>query len=135
MAFEEGAAQAIFGPIKLLSYKGTCSIRLKQPESAQDSLRTHLTLIDLMHLHHKSITLVDLGMTYVQQADIREAYQCASQALSLIKQTGSRRVLQRVLHLRHELNPWKHAMAVKQLDEQLASLLNSERFHVMHERK
>lgn len=132
MAFEEGAAQALFSPIKLLSYKGTCSIRLKQPEAAQDSLRAHLTLIDSMHVHHKSITLVDLGMTYVQQTDVREACQYASQALSLIEHTESGRVLQRMLHLRQGLDPWKHTMAVKQLDEQFASLLSSERFHVRY---
>lgn len=133
MAFEEGAAQAIFGPVKLLSYKGTCSIRLKQPEVAQNSLRAHLTLIDSMHVHYKSITFVDLGMTYMQQADIREACRCASQALSLIKQTESGRVLQRMFHLRQELDPWKHTLAVKQLDEQLASVVSSERFHARHE--
>ena len=135
MCFEEDAARAIFSPFYLLSYKGICSIRLKQPEAAQESLRASLDQGEPTHLQHRSIALVDLGMTYVQQADIREACQYASQALSLVGQTGSGRVLQRVFTLRRELEPWKHTMFVKQLDEQLASLLNSERFRVMHEQK
>jgi tetratricopeptide (TPR) repeat protein len=135
ISFEEGAARAIFSPFRLLSYKGTCAIRLKHPEAAQESLRASLNQVDPTYLQHRSIALVDLGMTYVQQADIREACQYASQALSLVGQTGSGRVLQRAFTLRRELDPWKHTMFVKQLDEELTSLLNSERFRIIHEHK
>jgi tetratricopeptide (TPR) repeat protein len=135
ICFEEDAARAIFSPFYLLSYKGICSIRLKQPEAAQENLRASLNQVDPTYLQHRSIALVDLGMTYVQQVDIRQACQYASQALSLVGQTGSGRVLQRAFTFRRELDPWKHTIFVKQLDEQLTSLLDSERFRIMHEHK
>jgi DNA-binding SARP family transcriptional activator len=128
LAFEENTAHALFGPLKLLAFQGTCFIRLRQLEEAQTVLHTHLDSLAATHLHHQSITLVDLGMTHALQADTKESCHCASRALSLVAQTGSGRVLQRAVHLRRELDPWKNTPSVRQLDEHLASVLQAEAF-------
>lgn len=128
LAFEENTAHALFGPLKLLAFQGTCFIRLRQPEAAQAVLHTHLDSLSATHLHHQSITLVDLGMANALQGDMKEACHYASRALSLVAQTGSGRVLQRAVHLRRELDPWKNTPSVRQLDEHLASVLQAETF-------
>ena len=128
LAFEENTAHALFSPLKLLAFQGTCFIRLRQPEAAQAVLHTHLDSLGATHLHHQSITLVDLGMTHALQADMKEACHYASQALILVEQTGSGRVFQRAVHLRRELDPWKNTPYVRQLDEHIASVIQAETF-------
>lgn len=127
-AFAEDTAYALFSPLRMLSYKGTCYISLKRPLAAQTILRASLASLDSTHLHHKSIGLVDLGMTYVQQVEIKDACDHANQALNLIEQTRSGRVFQRVLKLRRELEPWKNMLYVNQLDEHIVSMLKSGTF-------
>jgi tetratricopeptide (TPR) repeat protein/transcriptional regulator with XRE-family HTH domain len=123
--FTEEAAYAIFNLSRMLSYKGTCYVRLKQPEAAQAILREVLASAGPAHLQQKSITLVDLGMTYVQQDEISEACKYAGQALNIVEQTGSVRVLQRIRNLRRELRSWESTSYVKDLDEQFAAVLSS----------
>jgi transcriptional regulator with XRE-family HTH domain len=77
---------ARFSKIVLLGYKGVCYARLHQPESAQKALRESIALMDDARLRnegirHKSITLVDLAMTFIQQREIEEAYRYTEQAI------------------------------------------------------
>lgn len=113
---------ARFSKIVLLGYKGVCFTRLHEPASAQKALQESIALMDHTRLRHKSITLVDLAMTHVQQGDIEEAYNCTDQALTIMAQTRSPRTFKRVLDLRLTLEPWKTEPTVRHLDEQIATL-------------
>jgi transcriptional regulator with XRE-family HTH domain len=116
---------ARFSTTVLLGYKGVCNVRLRQPEAARKVLLESIALMGETRLRHKSITFVDLAMTYVQQEEIGEAYRYAEQALAIIAQTRSPRTFERVLDLRRELEQWKAEQCVKNLDEQIAVLRSS----------
>lgn len=111
---------ARFSKTVFLGYEGVCYTRLHQPEAAQKALRESIALMDQTRLRHKSITLVDLAMTYVQQGEIEEAYRHAEQAIALMTQTRSPRTFDRVLDLRRALEQWKMEATVRRLDEQIA---------------
>lgn len=106
----------------LLGYKGACYTRLKQPTIAQAALHEDLASIDPARRIHHAIVLVDLARTYIQQGEIPEACRLAKEGLLIVVQLKSARVLQRLLDLRHELDPWKHTEDVKSLDGQLITL-------------
>jgi tetratricopeptide (TPR) repeat protein len=116
------SSYARFSYPTLLGYKGICYIRLKQLHVAEKVLCEALTIIEPDRIRHKSIILVDLARTYMQQGEIEEACQYASQALVIILQVKSARVFQRVLNFRHMLQPWQRTMVVKHLDEEIASV-------------
>jgi len=113
-----------FSRTALLGYKGICAIRLEEPDAAQDVLMDALTSMEPHRIRHKSIVLIDLATTYIQQGEIEEACRYASQALILITHTQSTRVFQRILTFRRQLEPWKMVIAVKHLDEQIATVLS-----------
>lgn len=112
-----------FSRTALLGYKGICSIRLQEPQTAQAILTDALLSMEPHRIRHKSIVLIDLATTYIQRGEIEEACRYASQALILITHTKSARVLQRILIFRRQLEPWKTVIVVKHLDEQIAAVL------------
>lgn len=112
---------ARFGRVVLLGYKGICYTRLHQPETARKFLQESIALMDHTRLRHKSITLVDLAMTHIQQHNIEEAYGYTEQAITIMLQTRSPRTFDRVLDLRHALEPWETETLVKHLDEQIVT--------------
>jgi len=113
---------ARFSRTVLLGYKGVCYVRLHQPEAAQRVLFESIASMGDTRLRHKSITLVDLAMTYIQLGEITEACREAEQALVIMAHTRSPRTFDRVLDLRDELEQWKTEQSVKNLDEQIATL-------------
>jgi transcriptional regulator with XRE-family HTH domain len=106
----------------LQGYKGICYIKLRQPLAAQRVLNSALAETDPQRIRHRSIMLIDLATTYIQCNEIEEACKYALQALVLLSQARSTRVLQRIADLRRLLEPWKTTRAVQRLDEQLAAL-------------
>ncbi len=127
-AFAEDVAYALHSPLKLLGFRGTCFLRLRQPQEAQSALNTYLASLDALEEsaqnHHRSITLADLALTYVQQASVKKACEYANQSLSYIEQTKSVRVFQRVLSVRRALEPWNHTPYVRELDGRMATVLS-----------
>jgi hypothetical protein len=113
---------ARFSNTVLLGYKGVCYTRLHRPEAARKALHESIASMDISRLRHKSITLVDLAMTFVQQKEIEEVYNYADQALAIMAQTRSPRTFHRVLDLRRSLEPWKTERIVKNLDEQITAV-------------
>ncbi|GCE27559.1 hypothetical protein KDA_30430 [Dictyobacter alpinus] len=116
-------AYAPFTQSHLLGYKGACYVRLRQPKKAQIFLNKRLSSMDEKRLHKKSITLVDLATTFAQLDEVETACTYAGQALTIIEQTGSARVFQRVLAHRHQLEQRKKTTHVKNLDAHIESIL------------
>jgi transcriptional regulator with XRE-family HTH domain len=106
----------------LQGYRGICYIKLRQPLAAQKVLNRALAESDPQRIRHRSILLTDLATTYIHCEEIEEACKYASQALTLLSQSRSTRVLERIAELRRLLEPWKTTAAVQHLDEQMAEL-------------
>jgi transcriptional regulator with XRE-family HTH domain len=121
-AFEGEAVDVHFTHSLLLGYKGACYTRLNQPEAAQAVLREDMISMDPARSIHNAIVLVDLARTYIQQGEIEETCKYASEALGIMIQLRSARVLQRILALRGELEPWKRTEYVRNLDQRIAAL-------------
>lgn len=102
----------------------TCYTRLNHPEAAQAVLREDMVSMDPARGIHNAIVLVDLARTYIQQGEIEETCKYASEALGIMIQLRSARVLQRLLALRGELEPWKRTEYVRNLDQRIAALLD-----------
>jgi transcriptional regulator with XRE-family HTH domain len=92
-------------------------------EKAQKALTNALILLDPTRIQRRPALLIDLADTYAQQRDVEGAYGYALQALSVIAQTKSHVVAKRLLTLREGLEPWKDSPYVKNLDQQMASLI------------
>ncbi|GLV59811.1 hypothetical protein KDH_66350 [Dictyobacter sp. S3.2.2.5] len=112
----------------LLGYKGACYVRLQQPRKAQRFLQERLASMDETRIHKKSITLVDLATTFVQMDEVEAACKHAEQALTILEQTRSARVFQRVLAYRHQLERRKDTTQVKNLDVRIENVLPSIQF-------
>ncbi|MGH2482135.1 MAG: hypothetical protein ACRDHW_20995, partial [Ktedonobacteraceae bacterium] len=120
LCFQPEITSAVFDLTMFFGYKGSCLLHLNQSEEAQRLLYDQLAVVkEWPLLHQQSITLTDLATSFAQQTAIRQAYEHATTALNYIEQTRSVRVFQRVLKLRHSLQPWANTTYVKSLDEQI----------------
>ncbi len=116
-----------FDRLQLAGYKGVCFLRLSHPENTQRaSLLTHaqrtlnqaLTETEPVLFRLRPTLLSDLAGICIQQGEISEACNHAIQALT-IDPVKSQMVVQRVMTLRSELEPWKSTQYVKNLDEHI----------------
>jgi hypothetical protein len=119
---------------RLAGYQGTCFRRLYHPEDvrthyflekAQKALTVALTLLDPTRVQRRPALLIDIAGTYAQGGDAEGACVHAIQSLSIMAQTKSHAVARRLFTLRQELEPWKDSRYVRDLDQQMASLIAS----------
>jgi len=106
-------------PSRLAGYEGACFVRLRRPERALPALQQAVTLLDPQAVRRQSTLLTDIGIAYAQQGHIEEACTFAKQALAITTHTRSLSVLERVRLVRRELEPWKEAEDVKDLEKHL----------------
>lgn len=120
-----------FDRLQLAGYKGVCLLRLSHPEntqraslltSAQRTLNQALTETEPVLYRLRPTLLSDLASTFIRQGEISEACHHAIQALT-IDPVKSQMIVQRVVTLRRELEPWKTTHYVKNLDEHIRPLL------------
>jgi hypothetical protein len=69
--------------------------------------------------------VTDLAGTYVKQGEIEEACGQAAQAATMTAQIKSKINVQRLITLRHQLEPWKDTQYVKNLDQHMRPLITS----------
>lgn len=110
-------APSVYGAAKLLGYEGTCYLRLKQPEQAQQVLVASQK--SSSHPHHQSLVNADFALALVQQGSPQEACIFITQALTSVQQTGSMRAFQRILSVRQALHPWDSLLEVRELNERI----------------
>ncbi len=67
--------------------------------------------------------LADLAGVYVQQKNIEQACEYAMRAIDIAAQIGSKVLLQRLLLLRNDLEPWEETCSVQDLDRAIGPLL------------
>jgi hypothetical protein len=95
--------------------------------NAQNALQDALGLLDPSMKRRQPTLLIDLAGTYVQQKNIEQACGCAIQAINIATQINSKVLLQRLLTLRSDLEPWKETCYVQDLDKCTEPLLLPER--------
>jgi hypothetical protein len=84
-----------------------------------------LDLLNPALMRRRPNLLADLAGTYVRQKNVEAACEYAIEAVTLASQIKSKVVLQRLVSLRHELDPWKYTEYVQNLDEQMTPLLKA----------
>ena len=110
------------GKLSLSYYEGTSLAALGEPHAAQPVLQRALRVQGEGHLKARSIVLLALAGTYVQQEDIDHACRLAAAALAIPPEQRIGPIAQRAAELRAQLAPWRTTTAVRGLDEQLAEL-------------
>ncbi len=113
----------------LIGFQGACYRRLYRPDDPQthgfleEARKALLTTLSLPTLtQRRPTTLADLADTYLLQGEVGEACNLASQAVAVIAELQSGRNLQRLLTLRHAMEPWKDTRDIQDLDRQLTAL-------------
>jgi tetratricopeptide (TPR) repeat protein len=109
-----------FGQARLISERGVALARLQRPEAAQQVLEAALGSLDAEVVKTRPRLLAALATAHVRQGNIDEACRLGVNALDLAARQQVVPNLQDVRRLRLDLEPWRHAQAVKELDEQLA---------------
>src|SRR5581483_131155 len=108
-----------FTRARLASYEGACYLRLNQPENALPMLEQALMLIDPTAIRRLSRLLAYLGETHIRLEHDRQAYECASQALDLTRQTQSLDILRHVQKLRDSFLIRGESSYTKELDRRI----------------
>lgn len=109
----------LFTDTKMKGYKAACYVRLQLPDKAQPLLLAALSRLSPGPTHRRSLLLSDLATTYLQQKQIEEACDAASQALTCAAQAKSSRSLRRLRDFQSGLREWKDVASVKQFNKYL----------------
>jgi tetratricopeptide (TPR) repeat protein len=109
-----------FDAAKIAGYRGACHLRLDQPADAQRALDA---AISAAHPGPKAraLLLADLADAYLRQHKLDASCQCISQAFDIGLNKRSEKILHRVRVLRRQLDRWKTARPVRELDTRLLS--------------
>ncbi len=113
-------------------YQGVCFRRLSHTDNmqrtlflgnAEEALKDALALLTPAMKQRQPTLITDLAGIYIELGKIEEGCECAIQAATMTMQIKSQTNAQRLFLVRRELEPWKDAQYVKDLDERLALLL------------
>jgi DNA-binding XRE family transcriptional regulator/tetratricopeptide (TPR) repeat protein len=118
---EENTCGMYFDLSRIPAYRGSCNLRLHQPDEALEALKEALEPLESSGALRRAV-LLDLAETSIQATAIEQACEYVTQALEIIVQTQAISSLQRVYTLRGHLAPWSTMRDVKDLDEQLRAL-------------
>ncbi|MBA9003074.1 hypothetical protein [Thermomonospora cellulosilytica] len=103
-------------------YWGTeseCALLRHRPNEALDATAASLGLIDPTNLHNYAVTLTFQSEAHIQQGNVSEACRILGDVARLTVVNTSRRIDQRLVVLRGQLDEWSNAKAVAELDETL----------------
>jgi tetratricopeptide (TPR) repeat protein len=109
-----------FDAAKIAGYRGACHLRLNQPADAQRALDAAISAARPGPKAH-ALLLSDLADAYLRQHKVDACCQCMSQAFDIGLNKRSEKILHRVRVLRRQLDRWKTARPVRELDAQLLS--------------
>jgi len=109
------------GRLNVAYYEGTSLVTLEQPQAARPSLSVALAVQGPKHLKARSIVLLALATTHVQQREVEEACALAGRALEIPSEQRIGPIEQRARDLMHALEPWHSDSAVVTLRDRLAT--------------
>lgn len=108
----------------LIGYKGACFLHLRQPEEARSMLLATLEQLAPGPTRRRSLILTDLALSYIQNQEIEEACNIATQALIITAQAKSLRSLQRLQNFQKMLRPWRNLACVRRLHNSMKIVEN-----------
>ena len=112
-----------FDEVRLAALAGTCYRQLGKSTAAERTLQESLERLDPSCTRRRSEALLELALVQLDKEDIDEACRFAGQSYEAAVEAGSVLGQRRVGAFRSRLDRWGDAEAVRNLDEQLASLL------------
>ncbi len=122
LAGQIGSGENTFGMYfdlsRIPAYRGSCNLRLRQPDEALEALKEALEPLEPSGALKRAI-LLDLAEASIHATAVEQACDYVTQALEIIVQTHATSSLQRVYGLRQQLAVWSTMQDVKDLDEQL----------------
>jgi tetratricopeptide (TPR) repeat protein/transcriptional regulator with XRE-family HTH domain len=118
-SLEEDLYATGFNLSRLAGYKGSCYLRLNQAEAALNALQQADALRTPFYIRRKAVILAHMGTAYAKMGEVKEAYDCACQSLTIIAQIGSLDTFQRVQALRAALPVGSEQALVTDLDQQM----------------
>ncbi len=108
---------------RLLAFKGTCALLLRQPQAARAALAEGLALRPLSDVKGRSLARLDLAAAHVQEREPEEAHATALEALAIPPQYRVGPILQRARQIQADLAPWSDERPVRDLADQLRAIL------------
>ncbi len=129
-AGEEDAARrprtVFFDRARLVGERGVALARLGLPADARQVLEAALGSLDPEMVKIRPRLLSALATAHVREGNIDEACRIGADALALADRQQVTTNLQDVRRLRLDLEPWRDTEAVRELDEQLATVGGTE---------
>ncbi len=111
-----------FDQLLMYGYQGTCYLKLRQPEAAKKALTQALQLSDPHNIYHQAVLHIDLATAYQQQGDITNACLRGHSALTIVGQTYSPILWQRIEAFRSNFPAGQTEGTLQIFDEHKASV-------------
>ncbi len=108
---------------RLLAFKGTCALMLRQPKAAQAALAEGLALRSATDVKGCSLARLDLAAAHVQEHELEQAHATALEALSIPPQYRVGPILQRARQVQADLAACGDEPSVGDLADQLRAIL------------
>jgi hypothetical protein len=109
-----------FSADKLAATKAVCELKLGQPAAAKSALVIALNS-PILSGRQRGGLLIDLSLACLQLEEVDESCNALSRALDVAVHRQSQRLLHRIHLARHELDQWRGAPPVRELDDRLHS--------------
>lgn len=113
-----------FNGTRLPEQRGTCFVRLKQPNLALLALEEALTHHP-NHTRRRGMVLNDLALAALQQQQVEQACAYAHEVIEITLQGSSGMLKKGISILRTQLEPFAQTDAVKQLDQHFSMLIQA----------
>ena len=106
---------------RLSALRGTCFVRLRDPQAAYPPLQGALSLVP-GPVRRRGMVLTDLGLAAALQGDIDRACTYGNEVVEITMKSFSSMLHKGLLKLRAQLDPSKGAASVQEFDTRLAVL-------------
>jgi hypothetical protein len=110
---------------RLAGFRGTCHLLLAQPHAARAALADVLALRSPADVKGRSLAQLDLAQAHTQADDLDAACAVVVDALAIRDEYRVDPIQRRAREVREALDPWRDERPVKELDEQVRSLLSA----------
>jgi len=110
---------------RLAGFRGTCHLLLGQPQAARAALADVLALRSPADVKGRSLAQLDLAQAHAQAGDLDAACAAVAAALAIRDEYRVDPIRRRAREVRAALDQWQNERPVKELDEQVRSLLSA----------
>lgn len=98
-----------------------CHLELHEPQRAATYAEQSLKTLDRSYARNIAMTTLNLSVAYARRNEIDEAARLIGDAGEVAACNSSARLNHQMLQVRADMCPWEHNVAVRALDDRLAS--------------